>query len=69
MDEREQGIVRWFREDKSFGYIMREDDSDVYVHQSSIKSYPPTLVEGQEVEFTVVNGPKGPEAFDVTVVQ
>lgn len=68
MEEREQGTVRWYRVDKGFGYIMREDDSDVYVPQSSIRVVPAILVEGQIVEFSVKESIKGPTAFDVILL-
>jgi CspA family cold shock protein len=69
MAERETGTVKWFNSSKGFGFIEREGDGDVFVHYSSIggDGYR-SLDEGQRVEFLVTEGPKGPQAQDVTVV-
>jgi CspA family cold shock protein len=66
---RERGTVKWFNNDKGFGFIQREHGDDVFVHFRAIRSdgYR-TLAEGQLVEFTVTQGQKGPQAEDVTVV-
>jgi CspA family cold shock protein len=62
----ERGKVKWFNENKGFGFIEREDGSDVFVHFSAIQSEGfKTLTEGQEVEFEVVEGEKGPQAKNV----
>jgi CspA family cold shock protein len=61
--------VKWFNEKKGYGFISRDDGSDVFVHFSSIKKDGfKTLYEGDEVEFEVSQGPKGLQATDVTVV-
>jgi CspA family cold shock protein len=69
MAAREKGTVKWFNNDKGFGFIQREQGDDVFVHFRAIKSdgYR-SLSEGQVVEFTVIQGQKGPQAEDVTVV-
>jgi CspA family cold shock protein len=69
MSEKEQGTVKWFDERKGFGFIERTEGTDVFVHQSAIAGdgYA-TLVEGQRVEFTVVQGQKGPQAENVVVI-
>ena len=69
MSERENGTVKWFNDDKGFGFIERESGEDVFVHFSSIRGdgYK-SLNDGQKVEFTVGQGEKGPQALDVTVV-
>jgi CspA family cold shock protein len=69
MSERETGTVKWFNDDKGFGFIERESGEDVFVHFSSIRGdgYK-SLNDGQKVEFTVGQGQKGPQALDVTVV-
>ncbi len=69
MDERVQGKVKWFNPDKGFGFIAREDGSDVFVHHSEIRmdGYR-TLTENQRVEFNVTRGKKGDQAVDVTAV-
>ena len=62
------GHVKWFNESKGFGFITPADGSkDVFVHFSAIKSDGfKTLAEGQQVEFEVVQGAKGPQAANVT---
>lgn len=66
---REQGTVKWFNDSKGFGFIQRENGPDVFVHYRAIKSEGfRSLQEGQRVEFTVTQGPKGPQAEDVVVV-
>jgi CspA family cold shock protein len=65
-----KGTVKWFNESKGFGFITPTDGSkDLFVHFSAIQGDSfKTLTEGQIVEFTVENGPKGPAATNVTVV-
>ena len=66
---KEQGTVKWFNEAKGYGFIAREERSDVFVHYSDIQGNGfKTLKEGQEVEFDVGSGPKGPQALNVTAV-
>lgn len=60
---REQGTVKWFDSSKGFGFIIRENGSDLFVHFSSIQGQGyRTLEEGQRVEFSLGTGPKGPAA-------
>jgi CspA family cold shock protein len=68
MSERIVGTVKWFNGDKGFGFIEREGGKDVFVHFSAIQGdgYR-NLMEGQKVEFTVEQGPKGPLASNVTI--
>mgnify|MGYP003562679546 FL=1 len=64
-----KGRVKWFNEKKGYGFISKDDGTDVFVHFSSIKKDGfKTLYEGDEVEFEVSQGPKGLQATDVTVV-
>ena len=64
-----KGTVKWFNEKKGFGFISREDGDDVFVHHTSIQAEGfKTLREGQEVEFEVQDGPKGPQAVKVREV-
>lgn len=65
----QRGKVKWFNSEKGFGFIEREGGNDVFVHYSAIvmEGYK-TLTEGQEVEFEVIEGAKGPQAANVTVV-
>jgi CspA family cold shock protein len=62
------GTVKWFNEAKGFGFITPEGgDKDVFVHFSAISSEGfRTLAEGQQVNFDVEDGPKGPQAVNVT---
>ena len=63
------GRVKWFDEKKGFGFIEREDGNDVFVHFKAINgSGYKTLTEGQEVQFEVEQGQKGPQASNVVVV-
>jgi len=69
MAERETGTVKWFNNSKGFGFIVRDQGGDVFVHYSAISGDGfRSLEEGQKVEFTVTEGEKGPQAQDVTVV-
>ncbi len=69
MAEREIGTVKWFNSTKGFGFIERENEKDVFVHYSEIDDTGyRSLDEGQRVEFTVVDGDKGPQAQQVVIV-
>ncbi len=60
------GRVKWFSDSKGFGFIEREGGDDVFVHHSSIEGHGfKTLVEGEAVEFEVIEEPKGPKAQSV----
>ncbi|BCB40253.1 cold shock protein [Bacillus cereus] len=61
-----QGRVKWFNAEKGFGFIEREDGDDVFVHFSAIQQdgYK-SLEEGQQVEFDIVDGARGPQAANV----
>jgi CspA family cold shock protein len=63
-----RGKVKWFNDAKGFGFIEQEnDDKDVFVHFSAIQDGGfKTLREGDEVSFDIVDGPKGPQAANVT---
>jgi CspA family cold shock protein len=63
------GTVKWFNESKGFGFITPSDSGkDVFVHFSAIQGGGfKTLTEGQQVRFDIENGPKGPQAANVTV--
>jgi CspA family cold shock protein len=62
----EQGTVKWFSNEKGFGFISREGAEDVFVHFSAIEGEGyKTLNEGQAVEFDIVDGPKGKQAANV----
>ena len=65
-DKLAQGTVKWFSNEKGYGFIEREEGDDVFVHFSAInmEGYK-TLTEGQRVEFEVVQGDKGLQAANV----
>jgi CspA family cold shock protein len=66
MSERVVGTVKWFNATKGYGFIQREGGPDVFVHFSAIEMGGfKTLNEGQKVEFTIEQGPKGPQASNV----
>lgn len=69
MAEQETGVVKWFNASKGYGFIERDSGGDVFVHFSAIfgEGYR-ALEEGQRVEFTVVEGDKGPQAQDVIAI-
>ena len=70
MSERISGTVKWFNGSKGFGFLAREGGADVFVHFSAIQGDGfKNLEEGQKVEFTVEQGPKGPQASNVVVVR
>lgn len=68
MSNKMLGTVKWFNAEKGFGFISPEDGSkDVFVHFSAIQGTDfRSLDDGQKVEFSVENGPKGPSAVNVT---
>jgi CspA family cold shock protein len=61
------GKVKWFDEKKGWGFIQKDDGSDVFVHYSAIQENGfKSLADGQAVEFEITDGPKGPQASNVT---
>jgi CspA family cold shock protein len=66
MSERIVGTVKWFNGSKGYGFIERQDGPDVFVHYTAIQDEGyRNLMEGQRVEFTVEQGPKGLQAANV----
>jgi cold shock protein len=66
MSERVTGTVKWFNNTKGFGFISQEGGADVFVHFSAIEGNGyRSLTEGQQVEFSVEQGPKGLQAVNV----
>ena len=64
-----RGKVKWFNDQKGFGFLEQEGGGDVFVHYSSIAGDGfKSLAEGDEVEFELTQGPKGPKAENVTRV-
>jgi CspA family cold shock protein len=69
MAERIVGVVKWFNTTKGYGFLQQPDGPDVFVHYSAIQEQGfRNLEEGERVEFSIVEGPKGLQAADVTKV-
>lgn len=69
MKVRVTGKVKWFNDAKGYGFIERSDGDDVFVHYTAIAGTGfRSLTEGMEVEFDIVDGPKGKQAANVTKV-
>ncbi|MBU7006228.1 cold-shock protein [Phosphitispora fastidiosa] len=65
-----QGKVKWFNPEKGFGFIESNEGGDVFVHFSAIQTEGfKTLEEGQDVEFDIVEGNRGPQAANVVLVR
>ncbi len=61
-----RGTVKWFNDSKGFGFITSEDNTDVFVHHTSIQGNGfKSLAEGDSVSFDIEKGPKGPKAINV----
>ena len=68
MAERETGTVKWFNNTKGYGFLAQDNGPDVFVHHSVIQGEGyHSLEEGQRVEFSVEQGPKGLQATSVTI--
>lgn len=68
MPERVTGTVKWFNNSKGYGFLSQENGPDVFVHHSAIQGEGyHTLEEGQKVEFTIEQGPKGLQAAYVAI--
>lgn len=64
-----RGTVKWFSDDKGYGFISRDDGDDVFVHFSAIQGTGfKTLAEGTSVEFDITQGQKGEQASNVSIV-
>ncbi len=69
MNKRITGTVKWFNASKGYGFIERQDGPDVFVHFTAIKAEGfRTLQEGQQVEFSIEQGPKGLQAANVKLI-
>ncbi|HSL94612.1 MAG TPA: cold-shock protein [Thermoleophilia bacterium] len=60
-----KGKVKWFSTEKGYGFIEQEEGKDVFVHVTGLAAGVQSLADGQEVEFEVTEGQKGPQASDV----
>ncbi len=68
MSERITGTVKWFNNTKGYGFLAQENGPDVFVHHSAIQGEGyHSLEEGQQVEFTIEQGPKGLQAAYVAI--
>ena len=64
-----EGVVKWFNNNKGFGFIQQENGTDIFVHYSAILSEGfKSLTEGDNVSFMIEEGEKGPAATNVTVI-
>ncbi len=69
MSTRQSGIIKWFDSAKGYGFIQRDSGEDVFVHFRAIRGEGyRTLKDGQRVEFSVTQGPKGLQAEDVALL-
>lgn len=69
MSERESGTVKWFNGSRGYGFIAREGAEDVFVHSSALQGVDShDLTEGQRVEFSIEQGPKGLHATNVVAL-
>ncbi|EPK8840588.1 cold-shock protein [Pseudomonas aeruginosa] len=68
MADREVGTVKWFNDAKGYGFIQRDSGPDVFVHYRAIRGEGHRSLEGQKVEFSVIQGQKGLQAEDVSKV-
>ncbi len=69
MEQSEQGTIKWFSDAKGYGFISRDQGDDVFVHYTAIDADGfRSLRDGQRVEFTVEQGPKGLQAVQVRTV-
>lgn len=71
MSDKVTGTVKWFDESKGFGFIQQSSGSDVFAHYSAIQVEGDgfrTLTEGQQVEFNITDGQKGPQAENIVAI-
>lgn len=67
VDDRQEGVVKWFSDPKGYGFILRGEDADIFVHHTAIKMDGfRTLKEGDTVMYDLMDSPKGLQAANVT---
>ena len=66
--KREQGVVKWFNGGKGYGFIKRSSGEEIFVHFRAVQKNSRRLAPGLDVEFEVIEGEKGPEASNVSVL-
>ncbi len=69
-EERLTGTVKWFSDRKGYGFVTRDEGKDVFIHYSGIRAGGPrSLNEGDKVEFSIQEDPRGPKAVDLVVTE
>jgi cold shock protein len=63
-----RGVVKWFDEIKSYGFITPESGKDIFFHRSDLNTLEGTIEKGAQVEFEIGEGPKGPQARKITPI-
>lgn len=65
----EKGIVKWYNENKGYGFILSKDGKEIFVHKSGLYSSFLGLFQDEEVEYSIKRGPNGPQAVNVKTLK